>query len=109
MNVTKFELCSRVAKRLDQYSGKISVNTYKIILEAILDEIFTITAEGHRIEIRGFGCYKTALRKKRTGRNPRTGVTVDIPGYTAPCFKFSKEAQKNFELKLLKIIDNTPD
>ena len=102
MNVTKIELCTRVAKRLDEYSEKISVNAYKNILETIIDEIFTVTAEGHRIEIRGFGCFKPILRKKRVGRNPRTGDTVDIPGYTAPCFKFSKEAQKNFDLILLK-------
>lgn len=109
MNITKIELCTRVAKRLDKYSEKISVNAYKTILETLLDEIFTITAEGHRIEIRGFGCFKPTARKKRTGRNPRTGDTVEIPGYTAPCFKFSKEAQKVFEEKLLKIIDKTPD
>jgi integration host factor subunit beta len=100
MNVTKTELCTRVAKRLVKYSKKISIPIYKIILETTLDEIFSTLAEGSRIEIRGFGCFKPILRKKRTGRNPRTGVTVEIPEYIAPCFKFSKEAQKNFEVKI---------
>ena len=101
MNISKIELCTRVAKRLDKYSKKISINIYKVVLETILDEILAITAEGHRIEIRGFGCFKQIQRKKRVGRNPRKpDDTVDIPGYIAPCFKFSKEAQRNFELKL---------
>jgi nucleoid DNA-binding protein len=97
MNISKIELCTRVAK----HSKKISINIYKIALETILDEILAITAEGHRIEIRGFGCFKQVQRKKRVGRNPRKpDDTVDIPGFTAPCFKFSKEAQRKFELKL---------
>ena len=101
MNISKIDLCTRVAKRLDKYSKKISINVYKTILETLLDEIFAITAEGHRIEIRGFGCFKQVHRKKRVGRNPRKpDDTVDIPGYIAPCFKFSKEAQKIFDSKL---------
>jgi len=103
MNISKIELCTRVAKRTDKYSEKISINIYKTILENILDEILAITAEGHRIEIRGFGCFKSTQRKNRIGRNPRNGVTVEIPGYTAPYFKFSKEAQKIFNEKKLKM------
>lgn len=102
MNVTKLELCTRVAKRLEKNS-KLSVNDYKISLEQLVDEIFTAMAEGHRIEIRGFGCFKPVTRKKRIGRNPRTGEVVEIPSYTAPLFKFSKEAQKIFDEKTLAI------
>jgi len=101
MNISKIDLCTRVAKRLDKYSKEISINAYKTILETVLDEIFAVTAEGHRIEIRGFGCFKQVQRKKRIGRNPRKpGDTVDIPSYIAPCFKFSKEAQKIFDSKI---------
>ena len=102
MNVTKLDLCTRVAKRLDKNSDKFSVNDYKNSLELLLDEILVTMAEGHRIEIRGFGCFKPIVRKKRIGRNPRTGEVVDIPPYTAPYFKFSREAQKVFEEKIEK-------
>jgi integration host factor subunit beta len=96
MNVTKLELCTRVAKKLD----KTSITELKPILEIFLDEILGIMAEGYRIEIRGFGCFKPVTRKKRIGRNPRTGDVVEIPPYTAPYFRFSKEAQKTFDEKL---------
>jgi integration host factor subunit beta len=95
MNVTKLELCIRVAKRLKQ----ASIAELKPTLEIFLDEIIGIMAEGQRIEIRGFGCFKPITRKKRVGRNPRTGDVVNIPEYTAPYFRFSREAQKVFEEK----------
>jgi integration host factor subunit beta len=101
MNVTKLELCTRVSKRVGKNSNKLSANDCKISLELLIDEIFHTMAEGHRIEIRGFGCFKPVTKKKRIGRNPRTGDVVEIPPYTAPYFKFSREAQKIFEEKLL--------
>lgn len=97
MNVTKLELCSRVAGKLNKQATDM-----KPIFETFLDEIFEVLSEGRRIEIRGFGCFLTKTRRKRIGRNPRTGETVDIPAYTAPVFKFSKDGQKNFDIKLKK-------
>jgi integration host factor subunit beta len=116
MNVTKLELCTRVTKRLEKSVSQeeqnsirqLSTNDCKISLESLINEIFTIIAEGHRIEIRGFGCFKPVTRKKRIGRNPRTGEVVEIPAYIAPCFKFSREAQKIFDEKLLEIKAKIP-
>lgn len=108
MNVTKLELCNRVAKRF--YNGQLSsVTEYKEILEAFFDEIFATMAEGYRIEIRGLGCFRPATRKKRKGRNPRSGELYEIPEYVAPTFKFSKEAQKVFEEKLTAHLEKIKD
>jgi integration host factor subunit beta len=92
MNVTKTDLCSRVSKKV----SKTSITELKPLLEAVLDEILQTLAEGHRIEIRGFGCFKPIIKKRRMGRNPRTGEQVEIPQYTAPVFKFSRDAQRIF-------------
>jgi integration host factor subunit beta len=116
MNVTKIELCTRVAKRLEKNIAtekqnsirQLSTTDHKTALESLIDEIFVAMAEGHRIEIRGFGCFKPVTRKKRIGRNPRTGEVVEIPAYTAPCFKFSREARKIFDEKLLAIKTKPP-
>jgi len=96
MNITKMDLCNRVAKKM---SGKSSVEL-KPVLESFLDEILDVLSEGHRIEIRGFGCFRTKTRQPRLGRNPRTGEQVPIPEYVAPLFKFSKDAQKSFDKKI---------
>jgi len=76
------------------------VTDVKPIVEKFLDEIITTLAEGHRIEIRGFGSFCVKNRKARIGRNPRTGAAVPIPGYKALSFKFSRDAQRSFEQAL---------
>jgi len=103
MNATKLDLCNRVAKKMDEKT----IAELKTILECFLNEILQILSEGKRIEIRGFGCFNTKVRKKRVGRNPRTGQEVLIPKYIAPFFKFSREAQKIFENLNRKTVDNT--
>ncbi len=94
-NATKLDLCNRISKRLENKP----VTDIKVTVEAFLDEILKVLSEGRRIEIRGFGAFSVKDRKQRTGRNPRTGKEVAIPEYKAPYFKFSKEAQNNFESK----------
>ena len=46
---------------------------------------------GDRIEIRGFGSFRTRQRRGRTGRNPKTGAKVEVPPKRIPFFKPSKE------------------
>jgi integration host factor subunit beta len=46
---------------------------------------------GDKIEIRGFGSFRTRQRKPRTGRNPKTGEKVEVPAKKIPFFKPSKE------------------
>jgi integration host factor subunit beta len=46
---------------------------------------------GDKIEIRGFGSFRTRQRKPRVGRNPKTGERVEVPAKKIPFFKPSKE------------------
>jgi integration host factor subunit beta len=46
---------------------------------------------GDKIEIRGFGSFRTRQRKPRIGRNPKTGDKVEVPAKKIPFFKPSKE------------------
>ena len=100
MNITKFELCNRVAKKLELQDKKIPANALEHIFETFMDEILSVMAEGWNLELRGFGSFKTKIRKEKNGKNPRTGDMVKIPAYKAPTFKFSKHGQKNFENKV---------
>ena len=70
-----------------------------------MDEILIALAEGRNLELRGFGSFKTKIRNKRMGRNPRTGKIVEIPPYKAPLFKFSKDGQRIFDEKLNELSD----
>ena len=48
-------------------------------------------AAGDRIEIRGFGSFCLHYRAPRTGRNPKTGDSVDLAAKYVPHFKPGKE------------------
>ena len=63
----------------------------EVIVEAIFDSIVRSLRGGDKIEIRGFGSFRTRQRQPRVGRNPKTGARVEVPAKKIPYFKPSKE------------------
>ena len=63
----------------------------KIALDSLIDHLSNLLSEKQRIEIRGFGAFSVQHRKQRTGRNPRTGETVNVEEKYIPRFKTGKE------------------
>ena len=61
------------------------------IVETIFDSIIGALQKGEKIEIRGFGSFRTRERRGRVGRNPKTGEKVEVPAKKIPYFKPSKE------------------
>ncbi len=61
------------------------------VVSVFFDEIANRLAKGGRVELRGFGAFSTRTREARTGRNPRTGESVSVPGKAVPYFKPGKE------------------
>src|SRR5918998_1533306 len=64
------------------------------IVSAIFDEITDALAEGNRVELRGFGAFSVKNRPARTGRNPRTGDSVEVEKKSVPFFKTGKEMRE---------------
>ncbi len=60
------------------------------IVGTIFDEIVDAMAQGKRVELRGFGAFSVKKREARTGRNPRTGTTVNVEEKHVPFFKTGK-------------------
>ena len=60
-------------------------------METIFDSVVRSLRSGDKIEIRGFGSFRTRQRKPRVGRNPKTGARVEVPAKKIPYFKPSKE------------------
>ncbi len=69
----------------------LAVRDVESIVDCFFDEISAKLANGGRIELRGFGTFSTRDRDARTGRNPRTGTSVDIEAKKVPHFKPGKE------------------
>ncbi|MEN9887543.1 MAG: hypothetical protein RL758_2121, partial [Pseudomonadota bacterium] len=65
----------------------------KAILEAMSDAL----VKGQRIEIRGFGSFSVNRRPPRTGRNPRSGESVNIPEKRVPHFKPGKALRQSVD------------
>jgi len=63
----------------------------EIIVETVFESIIEALQKGDKIEIRGFGSFRTRQRRGRVGRNPKTGAKVTVPPKKIPFFKPSKE------------------
>lgn len=68
------------------------------VVATILDAITERLAEGGRVELRGFGAFSTRDRNARTGRNPRTGESVDVGAKRVPHFKPGKELRERLNM-----------
>lgn len=60
------------------------------IVNMIFQSMTDTLAEGGRIEIRGFGSMTVKNYKAYTGRNPKTGETIDVKPKKLPFFKVGK-------------------
>lgn len=59
-------------------------------LNAVLDAIINAVAAGDKVQLSGFGTFEQRQRNARTGVDPRTGSSIDIPASKVPAFKAGK-------------------
>jgi integration host factor subunit beta len=86
-SMTKSELIELIAAKQNHLPAKDVELAVKQVLEIMSDAL----AQGHRIEIRGFGSFSLHFRPPRQGRNPKTGETVALAGKYVPHFKPGKD------------------
>ncbi|MEM9469640.1 MAG: integration host factor subunit beta [Pseudomonadota bacterium] len=84
--MTKSELIQRLAER----NPHLFLRDIEKIVDTVFGEISTAMAQGDRVELRGFGAFSVKHREARTGRNPRTGETVQVEAKRLPFFKTGK-------------------
>src|SRR5256885_16105310 len=77
------------------------------IVETIFDSIIEAIQKGEKIEIRGFGSFRTRQRRGRVGRNPKTGEKVEVPAKRIPFFKPSKELKEFVNNSTAQAADGT--
>jgi integration host factor subunit beta len=86
--MTKADLVEKVATQ---------VNLTKKDTEVVIDTIFQSIShalaakDDSKVELRGFGSFRVRSRRARTGRNPQTGIAVQVPAKRVPYFKPGKE------------------
>ena len=97
--MTKSDLIARLAERFPQLVAKDADYAVKMILDAMSE----VLAKGDRIEIRGFGGFHLNYRPPRTGRNPKTGALVAVPGKHVPHFKAGKALREAIDPNLVEV------
>ncbi len=83
--MNKAELIAAVAEKagLSKKDSEAAVN-------AALDAITAALQEGDKVQLVGFGSFEVKSRAARTGRNPKTKETIEIPASKVPVFKAGK-------------------
>lgn len=84
--MTKADLVDKVTSL-----GDLTRRDGEVIVDTLFESVIGALKAGDKIEIRGFGSFRTRQRKSRVGRNPKTGDRVDVPAKRVPFFKPSKE------------------
>ncbi|MBY0438155.1 MAG: integration host factor subunit beta [bacterium] len=92
--MTKSQLIANLAARHTQLVAKDAELAVKMILDAMAQSL----ADGHRIEIRGFGSFALNYRPPRVGRNPKSGEKVHVPAKHVPHFKAGKELRERVDV-----------
>jgi len=60
------------------------------LLDAVTTNITQALARGDTVALVGFGAFSVKERAAKKGRNPKTGVEIDIPACKVPDFKAGK-------------------
>jgi len=84
--MTKADLVDKVTAL-----GDLTRRDGEIIVDLLFDSVISALKSDDKVEIRGFGSFRTRQRNARIGRNPKTGDRVDVPAKRVPFFKPSKE------------------
>ena len=88
--MTKAELVDSVANRMELPRLRAEE-----IVNGVFDDIIAALKNGGKVNISGFGTFSVSQRKARTGRNPKTGETIQIAASRAAKFKAGKTLKES--------------
>jgi DNA-binding protein HU-beta len=83
--MSKQELVNYVAEKTG-----LSKKDAESALSSVVDGVKSSLVKGDSVTLVGFGTFSVSHRGARTGRNPQTGATIQIPARKAPVFKAGK-------------------
>ena len=83
--MNKTELIAEVANK-----AGLSRKDAEKALGAVVETITEAVVKGDKVQLVGFGSFEKKQREARTGRNPKTKETIEIPATRVPVFKAGK-------------------
>jgi integration host factor subunit beta len=85
---------SELIAQLAQENPHLTQRDIERVVGVILERMIKALEDGGRVELRGFGALSIRSRDARSGRNPRTGESVDVCAKHVPFFKSGKELRE---------------
>ena len=83
--MSKQELVTFIADK-----AGLSKKDAEAALAGFVDGVKSSLKKGDSVTLVGFGTFSVSKRGARTGRNPQTGASINIPARNAPVFKAGK-------------------
>ena len=77
----------------------ITIRDAEVCVNTLFNSIADTLAKGGRIEIRGFGSFKVKEYEPYSGRNPKTGESIQVSRKKLPYFKLSSMMRKRMNKK----------
>ncbi len=87
--MTKADLVDQVSRAIES-----TRKDAEAVVETVFSSVIKALQADDKIEVRGFGSFRTRRRRGRIGRNPKTGERVEVPPKRIPFFKPSKELKE---------------
>jgi len=78
------------------------------VINLIFDAMVEAMVKGDRIEIRGLGSFVVKEYGAYTGRNPRSGESIEVKPKKLPFFKVGKELRERVDQEEQKETPQTP-
>ena len=83
--MNKTELVAAIAEK-----ANLTKKDSEAALVAMVEAVTEALAKGDKVQVIGFGSFEVNNRAARTGRNPKTKETIEIPASKYPVFKAGK-------------------
>lgn len=77
--------------------AKLTHKRAEEVVDLIFGSMVDAMKKGHRIEIRGLGSFVVKHYQSYTGRNPRTGESIQVKPKKLPFFKVGKELREKVD------------
>ena len=88
--MNKDDLINKIASNLDMKKTEA-----RAAVDSVITNIVDSLKNGKEVRLVGFGTFLVSKREARTGRNPRTGETIQIPAKKVPKFRAGKDLKNS--------------
>jgi integration host factor subunit beta len=92
--MNKRELVEAFAKEIG-----LTLRDAKVCVNTLFNSMAETLAQGGRVEIRGFGSFKVKEYETYSGRNPKTGESIQVRSKKLPYFKLGSVMRKRINKK----------